>query len=159
MFFIIAAVAFSVLLGLLGLSINNTRVLHTGRLPLKFAYCALYVYIRGGFKGGPTGPGPPHSAPTVLYARAMTLAVMAKKQQKRLTAWLSVDEEPAKRTRQDDNRAVVEDAPLVAGGGDEASVSPALMSDSSTCSRFDPSSLTLPNSVGPDNPSTRLTLC
>ena len=89
----------------------------------------------------------------------MTLAVMAKKQQKRLTAWLSVDEEPAKRTRQDDNRAVVEDAPLVAGGGDEASVSPALMSDSSTCSRFDPSSLTLPNSVGPDNPSTRLTLC
>ena len=117
------------------------------------------IIYRGGFKGGPTGPGPPHSAPTVLYARAMTLAVMAKKQQKRLTAWLSVDEEPAKRTRQDDNRAVVEDAPLVAGGGDEASVSPALMSDSSTCSRFDPSSLTLPNSVGPDNPSTRLKLC
>ena len=116
--------------------------------------------IRGGFKGGPTGPGPPPPIPppTVLYACAMTLAVMAKKQQKRLTAWLSVDEEPAKRTRQDDNRAV-EDAPLVAGGGDEASVSPALTSDSNTCSRFDPSSLTLPNSDGPGNSSTRLTLC
>ena len=40
-----SAVAFSVLLGLLGCSTNFTRLLHTGRLPLKFAYCALYVAI------------------------------------------------------------------------------------------------------------------
>ena len=41
-FFIVAAVAFSALLWLLGFSINYTRVLNTSRL-LKFAYCALYV--------------------------------------------------------------------------------------------------------------------
>ena len=39
-FFIVAAVAFTVLLGLLGLSINFTPVLYTCRQPLKFAYCA-----------------------------------------------------------------------------------------------------------------------
>ena len=47
-FFIIAAVAFSALLGLLGLSINYTRVLQTGRLPLKFAYC-MYVLVELAF--------------------------------------------------------------------------------------------------------------
>ena len=38
---------FSALLGLLGFSINYTRVLETGMLPLKFAYCALYVCACG----------------------------------------------------------------------------------------------------------------
>ena len=33
------------LLGFLGFSINYTRVLHTGRLPLKSAYCVLYVCV------------------------------------------------------------------------------------------------------------------
>ena len=46
-FFIIAGVVFSALLGLLGFSINYTRVLHTGRLPPKFAYCSLYVRACG----------------------------------------------------------------------------------------------------------------
>ena len=36
-----AAFGFSVLLGLLGLSINYTSVVHTGRLAVKFACCAL----------------------------------------------------------------------------------------------------------------------
>ena len=46
-FLIITGVVFSALLGLLGFSINYTRVLHTGRLPLKFVYCTLYVRACG----------------------------------------------------------------------------------------------------------------
>ena len=38
---------FSVLLGLLSFRINYARVLHTGRLPLKFPYGALYVCACG----------------------------------------------------------------------------------------------------------------
>ena len=44
---------FSVLFGLLGLStrvvpqLNHTLVVHTGRIPLGFAYCALYVCACG----------------------------------------------------------------------------------------------------------------
>ena len=39
---------FSALLWLFGLSINYTRVLHAGRLPLKFAYC-MYVLVELAF--------------------------------------------------------------------------------------------------------------